>query len=651
MALKIHSQSYSINSGIGGIMTPSARFANEGVIALNISEYAPLNKLNLIAYPFNWLEASVHYTDINVRRYYPGSKQSYKDKGFSFKIKIIDENAFFPTFSIGFEDIAGTSIFKSEYIVGTKKYGNFDISVGLGFGDFGSRGTIENFFRKGDRQKWDFSTGGEINTDFFKGKSSIFANAIYSIPKFRSRLKIEYDGNSYRDNYDLIPGFARYEPKSRYNFGVETKLSNNFSIGINFIKGNEIAVNFLSKINISSSKNDYNLKISNSSSYKSRYLKILQDLKESNIYLQNALIDDRGKIVIIKYVQNSYYNDELVAEQIATYLENTFDFYGYKLKIIPGNGAYMSSTLSRHYDSAIKYTKSLHIDYPFSPKINYPVYSFNISPKLLSHIGSPSGFYFGGIDLSLSNVIEYKKFQLTSDFGIRVYDNFSGLNYNSNPTTLPQVRTNIQEYLKQPKNRFNELTINYFSQANSEHNFLVVAGHLESMFSGTHFEYLFKPTNALFSLGFENSYVVQRKPDGKFDSFLNYRTNVRHINLYFSEPTNRLVFHLSYGKYLAKDKGATFNVSRRFKNGAAIGAFFSITNISSEEFGEGSFDKGVYFKFPINIFNKKENTKSFSSFIYRPITRDGAAKINLSKRLYDLTEGSQYYEGFLKRNY
>ena len=60
----------------------------------------------------------------------------------------------------------------------------------------------------------------------------------------------------------------------------------------------------MSKINISSSKNDYNLKISNSSSYKSRYLKILQDLKESNIYLQNALIDDRSKIVIIKYVQN-----------------------------------------------------------------------------------------------------------------------------------------------------------------------------------------------------------------------------------------------------------------------------------------------------------------------------------------------------------
>ena len=49
---------------------------------------------------------------------------------------------------------------------------------------------------------------------------------------------------------------------------------------------------------------------------------------------------------------------------------------------------------------------------------------------------------------------------------------------------------------------------------------------------------------------------------------------------------------LLVGKYLAGDKGATFDISRRFNSGFTLGIFASKTNLSAEEFGEGSFDKG-----------------------------------------------------------
>ena len=105
-----------------------------------------------------------------------------------------------------------------------------------------------------------------------------------------------------------------------------------------------------------------------------------------------------------------------------------------------------------------------------------------------------------------------------------------------------------------------------------------------------------------------------------------------------------MLFHLSVGKYLAGDKGVTFDASRYFNNGARIGFFFSRTNISAESFGEGSFDKGVYIKYPLHIFNKNRSSRSFSQYLYRPIQRDGAAKLEFSRRLFDLTLDAQLVE-------
>ena len=56
---------------------------------------------------------------------------------------------------------------------------------------------------------------------------------------------------------------------------------------------------------------------------------------------------------------------------------------------------------------------------------------------------------------------------------------------------------------------------------------------------------------------------------------------------------------LSYGEYLAGDEGVTFELSRSFLNGTKFGAFASFTDVSSEQFGEGAFDKGIFFSIPV----------------------------------------------------
>ena len=110
---------------------------------------------------------------------------------------------------------------------------------------------------------------------------------------------------------------------------------------------------------------------------------------------------------------------------------------------------------------------------------------------------------------------------------------------------------------------------------------------------------------------------------------LDYEITTGHINYYHYFHPLELTTHISWGKYLAGDEGLTFDFSRRFKNGTTFGAFFSLTDVSFEQFGEGSFDKGVYINIPIGIFGQNS-----SGFRWKPLTKDPAQKLNLSSRIF-----------------
>ena len=85
---------------------------------------------------------------------------------------------------------------------------------------------------------------------------------------------------------------------------------------------------------------------------------------------------------------------------------------------------------------------------------------------------------------------------------------------------------------------------------------------------------------------------------------------------------------ISFGEYLAGDEGFTIDLSRTFSNGTKFGVFASFTDVTSEQFGEGSFDKGVYFN--IHVFGNLIN------YSWRPLTKDPAAKLVRKNTLHDL---------------
>ena len=88
------------------------------------------------------------------------------------------------------------------------------------------------------------------------------------------------------------------------------------------------------------------------------------------------------------------------------------------------------------------------------------------------------------------------------------------------------------------------------------------------------------------------------------------------------------------GRYLAGDVGATLSLNREFENGWRVGVFATKTDVSAEEFGEGSFDKGITLTIPLTWGLGTPSTDSYGATI-RPLSRDGGARLIVSDRLYE----------------
>ena len=112
-----------------GYLNTSCLHSKRILNSLDISRLDPDRKINLTLSPLDRLDATVFYVDIATNLIQGAFKQSYKDKGFNVKYKLIENSNF--AVSIGLNDFAGTSIYGSEYLVFSHLVGKLDYSLEL----------------------------------------------------------------------------------------------------------------------------------------------------------------------------------------------------------------------------------------------------------------------------------------------------------------------------------------------------------------------------------------------------------------------------------------------------------------------------------------------------------------------------------------
>jgi hypothetical protein len=663
----------------GLIQMPNARFHEAGSVGVTYNNFDPYVRLGLIAYPFSNIEAIYQYTDIKNKLYsnnfaFSGN-QTYKDKGFDFKFKVINESKYFPAVAVGLKDAAGTGLFSAEFITASKRYKNIDFTAGVGWGAYSSNSfrnpliNISERFKTRDGFSSDSSKGGEFEIDnYFSGPDAgIFAGAEVYIPYIQGlRLKFEMDSTNY-----YLEGFDVLEAKSKYNFGLSYAISNQLSLNLGYVRGNTLQFGFsmvgsFGKKNPLIPKNDSLKKISDTEILRKvneneryLYLTILKNLRDNGIMLRGMETD--GEILRVTYAQSKYQSYVMAQSRVSDVL-NQIAPNKYKTFVLTSmNTKFLLSSVEVPRDSFIsnkktkdfisishdvyysKPPKVLGAPEEYQPKIKYPAVFFSLSPSFQTHIGGPERFLVGGLHIRAdSEILFARNLSLQTILRYPVVQSFDILREGSN-SIIPHVRTDLIEYLKEADGiHIVRSQFNIFNQPFNSIYTKFSAGIFEEMFAGFGGEILYRDYNRPWAIGLDIHRVKQRAYRQLF-GLREYKTTTGHATLYVHEPKSKVLLKLIGGRFLAGDSGISVDVSRRFKSGLRVGAYFTLTDISSEEFGEGSFDKGFYLNFPVEAFFTNYS-RGLTGFGLRPLTRDGGAKLIVGHDLYGITdEGSLFY--------
>ena len=271
----------------------------------------------------------------------------------------------------------------------------------------------------------------------------------------------------------------------------------------------------------------------------------------------------------------------------------------------------------------------------------YPDFSWGLYPQFRQALFDPNqpfGVQLLGVAAARLEVARGLSF--AGSVEANLYDNFD--TSRTSDSSLPHVRSDFIKYFTQGKTGIGNLDAEYRFRLTPTIFATLRAGYLESMFAGAGGEILWRPPGARWALGADIYQVWQRDFDRLF-GLQNYHQTTGHISLYYDSPWYDLNFQLRAGQYLAGDRGLTFQVTRRFSTGVEIGAFFTKTNVSAAQFGEGSFDKGIVIRIPLGWIAPLES-RSGLALDLRPVQRDGGQALTGDATLYEETRATSQGE-------
>tara|TARA_B100000963_G_scaffold302596_1_gene275562 strand:- start:3790 stop:5697 length:1908 start_codon:yes stop_codon:yes gene_type:complete len=613
------------NHGIIGLINmPTARLYDESSIGITAYKGTPDQKITLSSFPYDWLEASFFYSNIDGKPYCgnsldPVCDQDYKDKGFNFKLRLKSEGKL-PAIAIGINDIAGTGLYSSEYIVASYGINKTDLHFGLGWGVLNGASSnlknplsyINDSFNKRPSSFKD--QGGQFEPSrYFSGESVSPFFGISHVLSNKAVLKLEYDTT-------LTPGRVGYDlPKQDFSLGIEFNISDNFSIGFSNERGNYTSLRFSYKNNPISSNPRHRYKKVEHNKNDDKYKRFIRSVKNNGITVNKIIETDEA--IGIELTQFIHPNLNVIEDIIKkASLEAGINKEIKKdLRIADLQG------ISEYDDD---FVKNSELVYQRSKKSKFVT---NTGLTLRPYLASREEFFKGAILLENNSefVIKDNLF-FSSNVKFSLIDNFDDFYIPPENTYPAQVRSDVKDYLK----NFGEgliigrAQLDYHLTPRKNHHIMLTGGILEEMFFGAGLEYLYFKQDLNFGVGFEVFEVKKRDYKMRFGA-LDYRNTIGHVNFYYRNfqliPFDAKV---SFGEYLAGDQGITLEMSRSFNNGTKFGIFATFTDVSTEQFGEGSFDKGIFFNIP--VFG------NYINYSWRPLTKDPGAKLIRKHTLYDL---------------
>lgn len=540
------------------------------------------------------------------------------------------------------------------------------LTAGLGFGRLGSYNPIATL---GTRPKNSFGFGGKPSyNQWFRGDAAPFGGIEYAIND-KWRVKAEYSSDAYTDEAGSRGTFQRESP---FNFGIEYQPSRAFHLGAYYMYGNQIGLNLAISINPGqrpmgnltgpapypvlvrpSPQSDPGAWVTGwteTEGVNEGYLTALQNYIDRDLGIQIESLEVTGDRVQVRYRSSTYDAASQPIGRIARALTYVVPASIEVFEIVPLENGMAATKVVIYRSNLEKFEGEIgagpallirsHIQEAGDPPEGltpnpelYPRLTWSLIPNGETRTFDPADPF--EINIGLRGSFRYEPAAGFVLAGSMIKTLSYGItDKRSSNSLLPHVRTDASSYQVAKGPVLDNLTAAYYARLGPNVYGRVTAGYLERMFGGVSAEMLYRPEGKAWSLGIEANYVGQRDRDGGlgFGDY-DYSVATGHVSGYL-DMGRGYTMQLDVGRYLAGDMGATLTLSREFANGWRFGGFATLTNVSAAEFGEGSFDKGIYVNIPVNWFIGRPS-RAQRNLVIRPVQRDGGAKLAVDGRLYE----------------
>ena len=662
--------------GVGLMQTPTARMAPAGELSFNANRTSPNSRYSLSLQPLDWLEGTFRYTSISNRSYGPeglSGDQSNKDKAVDVKARLWQESHWLPEVALGFRDVGGTGLFSSEYFVANKRYKNLDFSAGIAWGYLGNRGDFRNplsYYDDSYNDRRSNASAGDVNTGmYFRGPPSIFGGIAYQTPWEPLSLKIELEGNDYKHE----PQENNQTQDSPINIGAVYKLNDSVDLSVGWERGNTALFGITLHTNFISRKAPVKSFDPPAQPLPARapvapleevdWTAVSQQL-EKNAGYKVERIAQRDSELMVYGEQSKYFYAAKGAGRASRILDNTANDqiqwftlvnkrYDMPVEEISVPRSTFRDVINNEQD-LVNLHRTTEVNRPV-PHIENTLYQNKPDPFTYGfglgyqqNIGGPDGFLLYQISAYAEGQYRFSPGTWASGgISANLLNNYDKFKYDS-ASNLPRVRTDLRQYATTSDITMPALQLNKAKRLDQDLYGMVYGGYLESMYAGIGGELLYRPMGERWSIGADLNYVRQREFDQGF-GLRDYRTVTGHVTTYTKLPFD-LDAAVSVGRYLARDWGTTIDISREFTNGVKFGGWVTRTTASKEEYGEGSFDKGIYISIPFDEM-MSVSTMSRANIAWAPLTRDGGAMLHRQYSLHTMTDGRNrdaFYENFEK---
>jgi membrane-associated phospholipid phosphatase len=588
----------------------------------------------------------------------------YKDKVADVKLRLRDESDLLPAVSVGATDLLGTELFKGQYVVVSKSFGQFhNFEASIGYGNKRPKGVFAGM-------RW----------------------APLSAPRWA--VVAEYDANQYGNDY-LAQNTGAARRRSGPAVGFEyrwgwlgaqlARHSDHFS-GHAYLTIPFSAREFVPKIYEPApfQAKDAPARVSIAAWRQEQApgaalsaALVQQDFKNVRVEMDGAVlklnltntrIANLGRAIGratrtalafapegTRAIQVTYTKQE---QPIATYefldLQRLSDYF---TGLIP-RAAFEPTVVVRYADPsdrpADEHTSmlaALRSDGELNLRVGHEgeivqlrsedreANRFKVVPKVSFFFNDPSG----ALRYELWAAATYDRrlapgLYLNGDLKLDALENVSDVKQPSN-SLLPHVRTDIAEYKRGGRFKLNRLLLSQYGNPAERIYTRVSAGFYEEMYRGVGGQALYLPKDSRWAADLSVDALQQRGVKGWFDK-RDYRTVTALGALHYRLPYD-ITATARVGRFLARDEGARLEFKRRLPSGVEFGAWYTATNgkdiTPPGKPGSPYHDKGVFLSVPLNIMLPSDS-QATAGIGLSPWTRDVGQMVASPGDLYDMVE-------------